>query len=173
MPTVLVVRLRKRILIPVFQALDMIGNIRAAFNELLNELDWMDEPTKAKARDKVGGTCLLLCQSSGQPICLCVRLFVCIMCLFVWYITSFSTLILWYITADNSLTSVHAPPICTSLFRKQWTVSQVNMSIWGTTQPYLVHSQSSFITEKVCRVRWGSNFWPSDSGLHGLLIGAI
>ena len=31
----------------------MIGNIRDAFNELLDELDWMDEPTKELARDKV------------------------------------------------------------------------------------------------------------------------
>ncbi|XP_060577796.1 neprilysin-like isoform X2 [Ruditapes philippinarum] len=33
-------------------ALDMIGNIRDAFNELLDELDWMDEPTKELAREK-------------------------------------------------------------------------------------------------------------------------
>ncbi|XP_053378445.1 neprilysin-like [Mercenaria mercenaria] len=33
-------------------ALDMIGNIRHAFNELLDELDWMDEPTKVLAREK-------------------------------------------------------------------------------------------------------------------------
>ncbi|XP_053378929.1 neprilysin-like isoform X2 [Mercenaria mercenaria] len=33
-------------------ALDMISNIRAAFNELLEELDWMDEPTKELAREK-------------------------------------------------------------------------------------------------------------------------
>jgi predicted metalloendopeptidase len=31
----------------------MIGNIRDAFNELLDELDWMDEPTKELAREKV------------------------------------------------------------------------------------------------------------------------
>ena len=32
----------------------MIGNIRNAFNELLNDLDWMDEETKKLAREKVG-----------------------------------------------------------------------------------------------------------------------
>ncbi|WAR14827.1 NEP4-like protein [Mya arenaria] len=34
-------------------ALDMIGNIRNAFNELLDELDWMDPSTKELAREKV------------------------------------------------------------------------------------------------------------------------
>lgn len=33
-------------------ALEMIGNIRTAFNELLNEVDWMDEHTKSLAREK-------------------------------------------------------------------------------------------------------------------------
>ncbi|XP_052819632.1 neprilysin-4-like isoform X2 [Mya arenaria] len=33
-------------------ALDMIGNIRNAFNELLDELDWMDPSTKELAREK-------------------------------------------------------------------------------------------------------------------------
>jgi len=32
----------------------MISNIRNAFNELLDELDWMNEPTKQLAREKVG-----------------------------------------------------------------------------------------------------------------------
>lgn len=36
-----------------FQSLEMISNIRDAFNELLDELDWMDAPTKELAREKV------------------------------------------------------------------------------------------------------------------------
>ena len=36
------------------QANEMIGNIRNAFNELINDLDWMDEETKNLAREKVG-----------------------------------------------------------------------------------------------------------------------
>ena len=35
------------------QALEMIRDIRNAFNELLNENDWMDEKTKAVAKQKV------------------------------------------------------------------------------------------------------------------------
>ena len=35
------------------QANEMIGNIRNAFNELINDLDWMDEETKNLAREKV------------------------------------------------------------------------------------------------------------------------
>ena len=35
------------------QANEMIGNIRNAFNELINDLDWMDEETKKLAREKV------------------------------------------------------------------------------------------------------------------------
>ena len=31
----------------------MIGNIRGAFSEILNEADWMDEHTKGLAREKV------------------------------------------------------------------------------------------------------------------------
>lgn len=37
----------------VFQALEMIHNIREAFNEILKESDWMDEETKAVAKQKV------------------------------------------------------------------------------------------------------------------------
>ena len=81
MQTVLVARFGQRILIPVFQALDMIGNIRAAFNELLNELDWMDEPTKALARDKVGDTRLLLCSTSGHLVCFLFFLYNVFVCL--------------------------------------------------------------------------------------------
>ena len=36
------------------QALEMIRDIRNAFNELLSENDWMDEKTKAVAKQKVG-----------------------------------------------------------------------------------------------------------------------
>ncbi|XP_050413721.1 neprilysin-1 [Patella vulgata] len=35
------------------RAQDMIGNLRSAFNELLDELNWMDEPTRKLAREKV------------------------------------------------------------------------------------------------------------------------
>lgn len=35
------------------QADEMIANLRASFKALLGELDWMDEATKAVARDKV------------------------------------------------------------------------------------------------------------------------
>ena len=31
----------------------MIGNIRTAFTEILNDLDWMDDQTKVLAREKV------------------------------------------------------------------------------------------------------------------------
>ena len=40
----------------------MIGNIRTAFSEILNELDWMDEQTKDLAREKVKKY-----TSSGSP----------------------------------------------------------------------------------------------------------
>lgn len=33
-------------------ALEMIHNIRAAFNELLADIDWMDDETRAVAREK-------------------------------------------------------------------------------------------------------------------------
>ena len=36
-----------------FQALEMIHNIREAFNEILVGSDWMDEETKAVAKEKV------------------------------------------------------------------------------------------------------------------------
>jgi len=36
------------------QALVMIKNLRSAFNELLAEVQWMDEPTRILARQKVG-----------------------------------------------------------------------------------------------------------------------
>lgn len=36
-----------------FQTLEMISNIRAAFSELLEELDWMDSKTKQLAHEKV------------------------------------------------------------------------------------------------------------------------
>ena len=36
-----------------FQALEMIHNIRDAFNEILEESDWMDEETKVVAKQKV------------------------------------------------------------------------------------------------------------------------
>ena len=39
-----------------FQALEMIHNIREAFNEILKESDWMDEETKAVAKEKVNIT---------------------------------------------------------------------------------------------------------------------
>ena len=32
----------------------MIGDIRVAVNELLNEVEWMDEETKVVAEEKVG-----------------------------------------------------------------------------------------------------------------------
>lgn len=38
----------------------MISNIRDAFSDLLDELEWMDEPTKQKAREKVRHTEALL-----------------------------------------------------------------------------------------------------------------
>ena len=37
----------------IHQALEMIHNIREAFNELLEENDWMDDETRAVAREKV------------------------------------------------------------------------------------------------------------------------
>ena len=40
----------------IFQALEMIHNIRAAFNEILEESSWMDDETKAVAKEKVGFT---------------------------------------------------------------------------------------------------------------------
>jgi predicted metalloendopeptidase len=36
------------------QALDMIHDIREAFNERLSDLEWMDEQTRAVAKEKVG-----------------------------------------------------------------------------------------------------------------------
>ena len=35
-------------------ALEMIHNIRHAFNEILEATDWMDDETKAVAKEKVG-----------------------------------------------------------------------------------------------------------------------
>jgi hypothetical protein len=35
------------------QALAMIADIRAAFNELLNEVPWIDDSTRTVAREKV------------------------------------------------------------------------------------------------------------------------
>ena len=37
----------------------MIHNIRAAFNEILEESSWMDDETKAVAKEKVGWFCTL------------------------------------------------------------------------------------------------------------------
>lgn len=36
------------------QAVEMIHNIREAFNELLEENEWMDDQTKSVAKEKVG-----------------------------------------------------------------------------------------------------------------------
>ena len=38
------------------QALQMIGNIRDAFNELLTDVEWMDDETREVAREKVSLT---------------------------------------------------------------------------------------------------------------------
>lgn len=40
-------------LLPVFQVRDLIDKIREAFIETLDELQWMDEASKEKAREKV------------------------------------------------------------------------------------------------------------------------
>ena len=40
-----------------FQALEMIGNLRAAFTDLLEENDWMDPDTREVAREKVNWGC--------------------------------------------------------------------------------------------------------------------
>lgn len=37
----------------IVQALDMIHGIRAAFGELLEEAEWMDDPTRKVAKEKV------------------------------------------------------------------------------------------------------------------------
>ena len=37
----------------VLQALEMIHEIRHAFGHMLDDLDWMEKDTKAKAREKV------------------------------------------------------------------------------------------------------------------------
>ena len=46
------------VLVILSQALDMIKDLQAAFNELLDDLDWMDENTKRVAKEKVSGSCI-------------------------------------------------------------------------------------------------------------------
>lgn len=40
-------------LLPLFQVRDLIDKIREVFIETLDELQWMDEASKVKAREKV------------------------------------------------------------------------------------------------------------------------
>ena len=42
------------------QALAMIADIRAAFNELLDEVPWIDESTRRVAREKVIKECVMM-----------------------------------------------------------------------------------------------------------------
>ena len=44
----------------------MIHNIRAAFNEILEESSWMDDETKAVAKEKVGWFCTFKVLSSDK-----------------------------------------------------------------------------------------------------------
>lgn len=46
-----------------FQALDMIHGIRAAFGELLEEAEWMDDPTRKVAKEKVSFKDCIICAS--------------------------------------------------------------------------------------------------------------
>lgn len=47
------------------QVRELINKVRAVFVETLEELGWMDEASKKKAREKVGGR--LECHSQGLP----------------------------------------------------------------------------------------------------------
>jgi Peptidase family M13 len=42
------------------QALAMIADIRTAFNELLDEVPWIDESTRQVAREKVIAQCVVM-----------------------------------------------------------------------------------------------------------------
>lgn len=50
---------------PCLQAEDMIAEIRTAFEESLDKLDWMDEKTRQAAKEKV--LLISLCCSAWMP----------------------------------------------------------------------------------------------------------